>query len=472
MSKVSPQRYGKYVLLRKIALGGMAEIFKAKVAGAEGFEKDLVIKRILPQFSEDEAFVQMFVDEARITAKLQHQNIVQIYDFDVVDESYYIAMEYIEGKDLKDVLEAGIKQRDPLSVAQCVWIAIEVSKGLHYAHTKEDKGVPLNIVHRDVTPSNVMLSFRGDVKLMDFGIAKAAQRSTKTQAGAVKGKVAYMSPEQARGKPIDGRSDLFALGVMLWEMLTRRRLFLADSDFETLSKVLKMEAPAPSSINKEVPKDLDPIVLKALAKDPNARFADVEAFGRELTRWYYSSVIDIEKEKLRPLLSRLFEAEIDANARAAAEDDQLVRGGASPAARGGSSPAVRAAPSPAARGGSSPAARAAPPAPPRDLHNEATMMMQAADDEDEPPASEQQTRMNMAAMEGGTTVGVIADDRPAPRTPTRTAQRPRPATQTASVAFHGGVAGQRKRSALPWVVLAIVLVLGGGAAALLASSGG
>ncbi len=139
MSKVSPQRFGKYVLLRRLAIGGMAEIFKAKVAGAGGFEKDLVIKRILPHFSEDEAFIQMFIDEARLTAKLQHQNIVQIFDFDVVDDAYYIAMEYIEGKDLKDVLEEAIKKKDSLSVAQCVWIATEISKGLFYAHTKEDK---------------------------------------------------------------------------------------------------------------------------------------------------------------------------------------------------------------------------------------------------------------------------------------------------------------------------------------------
>ncbi len=306
MSKASPQRFGKYLLHRRIALGGMAEIFQASVAGAEGFERDLVIKRILPHFSDDDVFVRMFVDEARLTAKLQHPNIVQIFDFDVVEGRYYIAMEYVEGKDLTDVLEESRRQGQRLSVAQCVWIAIEIAKGLHYAHTKQDHGQPLNIVHRDVTPSNVMVTYRGDVKLMDFGIAKAAQRSTKTQAGAVKGKVAYMSPEQARGRHIDGRTDLFALGVMLWEMLTGQRLFLADSDFETLSNVLKMQPPPPSSLNRECPRDLDPIVLKCLAKDPEERWRDAEAFGRELTRWYYSNVVDLEREKLKPFMHRLF----------------------------------------------------------------------------------------------------------------------------------------------------------------------
>ena len=311
MSKSQPQRYGKYLLIRRIAVGGMAEIFKAKVAGAQGFERDLVIKRILPHFNEDEDFVRMFVDEARITAKLQHPNIVQVFDFDVVDGTYYIAMEYIEGKDLKEVLERAALERDPLSVFQCIWIAIEIAKGLHYAHTKEEKGKPLNIVHRDVTPSNVMISYRGDVKLMDFGIAKAAQRSTKTQAGAVKGKVAYMSPEQARGRPLDGRSDVFALGVMLWEALTERRLFVAESDFDTLTNVLKMEAPPPSSINPEVPKDLDPIIAMCLAKDTDARYASAEILARELTRWFYSHVADLDKEKLKPIMCRLFKEELD-----------------------------------------------------------------------------------------------------------------------------------------------------------------
>jgi len=431
MSKMHPQRFGKYILLRRIALGGMAEIFKAKVAGAEGFEKDLVIKRILPHYSEDESFIQMFIDEARITAKLQHQNIVQIFDFDVVDGSYYIAMEYIEGKDLKDVLEEAIKQKDSLSVAQCVWIAIEISKGLHYAHTKEDKGAPLNIVHRDVTPSNVMVSYRGDVKLMDFGIAKATQRSTKTQAGAVKGKVAYMSPEQARGKTLDGRSDLFALGVMVWEMLTGRRLFLAESDFETLNNVLKMEAPPPSQLNPEVPADLDPIILKCLAKDPNARYASVETFGRELTRWFYSNVIDLEKEKLKPLMYRLFKRDIDANERASEEEAGLLG-----------------------------------TAPPADFNAEATNMMSVGG-ASAGPVSEQKTRMDMAAAESlGTGTGTGLGRRPS----TQTQERPRHGTRTGARAHSGPVEPERRRSsALPWIIVALLVVLGGGAAVFFAT---
>ncbi len=305
-----PQKFGKYILLRKIAMGGMAEIFRAKTVGAEGFEKDIVIKRILPHYTEDEDFVKMFIDEATVTSKLQHANIVQIFDFNRQEGSYYIAMEYVEGKDLKRVMEVAQKSGKPLSVAQCVWIIMELAKGLHYAHTKTHKGQPLNIVHRDISPHNAMVSFQGEVKLMDFGIAKAASRSTKTVAGTVKGKCAYMSPEQARGKPLDGRSDLFALAIMLWEMLTGKRLFLGDSDFVTLSNVLKMEVPPASSINPEVPEDLDAILLKGLEKDRDKRHANVQDFQRDLTKWFYSHVDDLDSVGLGPLMKEMFAEDI------------------------------------------------------------------------------------------------------------------------------------------------------------------
>ncbi len=418
MSKVSPQRFGKYVLLRRLALGGMAEIFKAKAAGAEGFEKDLVVKRILPHYSDDETFVQMFIDEARITAKLQHPNIVQIFDFAKEDDSYYIAMEYIEGKDLKDVLEQSLKQNDPLSVAQCVWIAIEVAKALQYAHSKEERGQPLNIVHRDVTPSNIMLTYRGDVKLMDFGIAKATQRSTKTQAGAVKGKVAYMSPEQARGKLLDGRTDIFALGVVMWEMLTRTRLFLAESDFETLNNVLRMEAPPPSSINPDVPATLDPIIAKCIAKEPNQRWSSADALARDLTRWYYANVTDLEKEKLKPLMFRLFKRDIDALEQEALEDDAFMSG-----------------------------------AIPRSAEATAQGTQSGTG-----PVSESATRVDGVAAATVGRPGGVRDDL------TRVGY-----TATSSQ-MHQVVQAKRKSSPLPWILL-VLLLLGGGVAAFFLATG-
>ncbi len=305
-----PQAFGRYVLTQKIAMGGMAEIFRAKSLGAEGFEKVVVIKRILPHFSEDEGFVTMFKDEARVAAHLSHANVVQIFDFDEAEGLFYIAMEYVEGQDLKRVLDQGAKKGQPLSIAQAVHIIIEAALGLHYAHTRLVDGEPLNIVHRDVSPHNIMVSFSGEVKIMDFGIAKAASRSTKTRVGTVKGKCAYMSPEQARGKPLDARSDLFALGVCLWEMLTGKRLFVGESDFETLNNVLKAEVPAPSELNPEVPKELDAIVLKALARERDDRQADCGAFAGELRRWYYSTVADPDAASLKGYMHELFAEDI------------------------------------------------------------------------------------------------------------------------------------------------------------------
>jgi serine/threonine protein kinase len=306
-----PQAFGRYYLTQKIALGGMAEIFRAKSVGAEGFEKIVVVKRILPHYCEDESFVTMFQDEARVAAHLNHANVVQIFDFDQVDGLYYIAMEYVEGQDLKRVLDFGAKLNRPLSIAQAVMILIEAGQGLDYAHKREVDGEPLNIIHRDISPHNMMVSYNGETKIMDFGIAKAASRSTKTRVGTVKGKCAYMSPEQARGRPLDGRSDLFALGVCLWEMLSGKRLFVGESDFETLNNVLKAEVPSLTEMNAEVPEDLDRIVQKALAKERDDRHKDVLEFVSDLRRWFYSTVPDPSAISVRDYLLALFQEEIN-----------------------------------------------------------------------------------------------------------------------------------------------------------------
>ena len=435
MSKMNmPQQFGKYVLLRAIAKGGMAEIFKAKTAGAEGFEKELVIKRILPHYSEDESFVKMFIDEATITSKLQHANIVQIFDFDQADKSYYIAMEYVEGVDLKVVVDRARKEGNPLSVAQVAWIIMELCKGLHYAHTREVKGKPLNIVHRDISPHNAMVSFNGEVKLMDFGIAKAAQRSTKTMAGTVKGKVAYMSPEQARGKPLDGRSDLYAVGIMMWEMLTGKRLFLGDSDFETLTNVLKMEAPAPSTINPDVPPKLDLIILKALAKDRDERHENVEVFARDLTRWYYSAVSDYDAAALKPFLHKLFADDIANNRKA----DQAARGGVETAPPSEPDLSDRTVALPIGEGG---------PGGPDALHAQKTLL-------DDGSISQEQLR---AAMKPERTVAIPLGDNPA-GTGTH-------AQTNFTGTYTGAVPTEKKGNGLLMAALALLLLGGGGFAA-------
>ena len=336
MSATFPQPFGKYVLLNKIALGGMAEIFRAKTVGIEGFEKEVVIKRILPHFTEDEAFRTMFIDEATLAAKLHHANIVQIYDFDIHDGMHYIAMEYVEGKDLKKIQETARKQGKHLSVGHVTWIMAETAKGLHYAHTRKHRNEPLNIVHRDVSPHNVMVSYNGEVKLMDFGIAKAASRYTKTRAGTVKGKCAYMSPEQAKGQELDGRSDLFSLGVVMWELLTDKRLFAGETDFETLSNVLKCEVPPPSTHNKDVPEGLDEILLKALSRDPNDRYADCGAFYSDTNRFFYGYVQDVDAVRLEPFMRDLFENDIEALATMQAQERTVYI--TSPSSSGSSAP--------------------------------------------------------------------------------------------------------------------------------------
>jgi eukaryotic-like serine/threonine-protein kinase len=278
-----PIPFGKYLLLERISVGGMAEVFKAKSFGVEGFEKIIAIKRILPTMVEDADFIQMFIDEAKIAGQLSHANICQIFELGKINESHFIAMEFIWGKDLLQIQNRFRKLRLHMPVSMAAFIAAKMCEGLDYAHKKKDaRGNPLHIVHRDVSPQNILVSYEGEIKLIDFGIAKAATRSSKTQAGVLKGKFGYMSPEQVRGLPLDRRSDLFALGTILYELLTGERLFLGESDFSTLEKVRNADIQPPSRHNRNVPPALEKIVMKALAKEPEDRFQWANELQEEL----------------------------------------------------------------------------------------------------------------------------------------------------------------------------------------------
>jgi hypothetical protein len=268
-----PTPFGKYLLLERISVGGMAEVFKAKAFGVEGFEKIIAIKKILPSMAEDADFIQMFIDEAKICGQLNHANICQIFELGRIDDSHFIAMEYIWGKDLLQIQNRFRRIRKNMTVQMAAFLASKMCEGLDYAHRKKDAtGKPLNIIHRDVSPQNVIVSYEGEVKVIDFGIAKAASRSSKTQAGVLKGKFGYMSPEQVAGKTLDQRADIFAIGTILYELLTNERLFLGESDFATLEKVRNVAVPPPSQVNKEIPPALDKIIMKALAKDVDSRY--------------------------------------------------------------------------------------------------------------------------------------------------------------------------------------------------------
>jgi eukaryotic-like serine/threonine-protein kinase len=279
-----PQAFGRYELLRRLAAGRMAELFVARQRSVSGFEKQLVIKRILANRARDPDFVRMFLDEARVAATLDHPNIVQIYDVGHVEDEYFIAMEHIPGKNLVEILRAGYRQgQAALPLAQAIGIASSVCSGLHFAHDKRDfEGRPLGIVHRDVTPQNIMVTFDGGVKLVDFGIAKAASREVETMSGTLKGKMGYMSPEQCRGMPVDRRSDIFALGVVLYELTTGKRLYREKSEFETLKKIVDGPVPSPREADPTLPEELDAIVVRCLQKEPDARFADARALHEAL----------------------------------------------------------------------------------------------------------------------------------------------------------------------------------------------
>ncbi|MGQ0508149.1 MAG: protein kinase domain-containing protein [Myxococcaceae bacterium] len=273
-------RLGKYEILTRLAVGGMAEIFLAVVTGIGGFRKLVTLKRILPDLRREEQFVKMFLDEARISAALSHSNIAQVFDLGVEGDELYIAMEFVAGCDVGELLRECKRRKRPVPLGLAVMIVKEICQALHYAHHFSVSGVRAAVIHRDISPNNVMVTYDGAVKVIDFGVAKAKGSINKTGEGAVKGSNGYMSPEQARGKDIDGRSDLFSVAVVLYELLTGEALFLRRTDLLTLRAILRDEIPDPRKLNPGVPAALANAVMRALHRDPQVRFQT----GREMAR--------------------------------------------------------------------------------------------------------------------------------------------------------------------------------------------
>ncbi len=299
--------FGQYELLKKIATGGMAELFLAKQSGVEGFQKLVAIKKILPHLSEYEDFVEMFIDEAKVAAQLNHQNIAQIYDLGVINNSYFIAMEYVHGKNVRDMVK---KQNGPIPLEHVLYIGTRICSALDYAHRKKDfDRKDLELVHRDVSPQNFLLSYEGEVKLVDFGIAKAASMASHTHHGALKGKILYMSPEQAYGKKIDRRSDIFSFGSSMFEMMTGERLFTGNSEMEILEQVRSAAVRAPSSVNPDISKELDEIILKALAKYPDDRYNNAAELNDDLESFALKNNIVMKQSRIASYLTGLFPEE-------------------------------------------------------------------------------------------------------------------------------------------------------------------
>lgn len=271
-----PIEFGKYLLLDRIAVGGMAELYRAKIRGIEGFEKLVAIKKIHPHLTTEKNLIDSFIDEAKLAALLHHQNIIQIYNFGSMEDTYFIAMEYLFGKDLRFIIKKSKEKGQPLNLENALYIASRICAGLDYAHNLKDfHGHSLNIIHRDIGPHNIFVTFDGQIKIIDFGIAKAAIQHTMTQVGSIKGKIAYMSPEQALGKPIDHRSDIFSIGIVLYEMVTYRQMFEGDA-FEAYAKVREAKFEPLGKIKKNLPRKLHKILNKALAKEPEQRYQSAE----------------------------------------------------------------------------------------------------------------------------------------------------------------------------------------------------
>ena len=298
-------RIGPYILQKKIAQGGMAELFLADYVREDGFRRIVVVKKILPHLIENSEFIKMFIREARLAALLQHPNIVQINDFGKFQNVYYIAMEYVRGKNLAEITAVS---KNGLSVDQSVFLVLQISRGLHYSHSKTDDktGKPLNIVHRDISPQNILISFQGEVKISDFGIAKARSEPSLTQAGVIKGKLSYMSPEQALGQPVDLRADIYALGIVFYEILSGEKLYQFGSDIEAIRFIPEKKIAPIIKLRPDIPDELNKIVMKCLEKDKKTRYQSVQELHDDLIHLKMRLNITYDRSNLAEFMEKHF----------------------------------------------------------------------------------------------------------------------------------------------------------------------
>lgn len=326
LPKVQPTQFGKYILLDRIGMGGMAEIFRARALGAAGFQKQLVIKKILMHLAENDEFVRMFIDEAKIAVSLQHANVVQIFDLGAVRQEYFIAMEYVFGKDLLNLLIRCTHLRIRIPQKLAVFILCETLKGLEAAHNAVDsRGNPLNIIHRDVSPSNVLISYDGEVKIGDFGVAKATRREAATKTGTMKGKLGYMSPEQVTGQEIDARADLFSAVIVLYEMLAMNRLFHGKTELETLMMVRDCDvADALFKLPPDVPEGLRKILAKGLARDREARFQSATELLDTLLDYLFNEKQRVTTQDMSRFMKSVFAKEIEEEVARQEDIDKAV----------------------------------------------------------------------------------------------------------------------------------------------------
>lgn len=295
----------RYTIIDRLDHGGMAEVFRGVAESMEGFKKSVAIKRILPNLTKNQKFVSMFLDEARLSLFLQHANIVQVFDISKTpDNAYFLVMEFVDGCNLKGLIDRQRQKNKRLEIAHSIYLMIECCKALHYAHSLEhpETNEPLGIVHRDISPPNILMSKNGEVKLVDFGLAKANSQIESTDPGVVKGKFSYLSPEAASGIDVDARADVFAVGIILWELFTGRRLFYGDTDYQTVEQVRQARIPSLQALNTEIEPELEQIVRKALAKDPDDRYTHAADLGDALSQYLFSRRMKVTARDIAQLV--------------------------------------------------------------------------------------------------------------------------------------------------------------------------
>jgi eukaryotic-like serine/threonine-protein kinase len=314
----------RYTITERLDHGGMAEVFRGVAESMEGFKKAVAIKRILPNLTKNQKFVSMFLDEARLSLFLQHANIVQVFDISrTPDNAYFLVMEYVDGCNLKSLIERQKQKGKRIEVGHTIYLMIECCKALHYAHALEhpETNEPLGIVHRDISPPNILLSKNGEVKLVDFGLAKANSQIESTDPGVVKGKFSYLSPEAASGLEVDSRADVFAVGIILWELFTGRRLFYGDTDYQTVELVRQARVPSIAALNPEIEPEIEQVVRKALARDPEERYQNANDLGDALAQYLFSHRMKVTARDIAGLVK---DAQIEMMRKRSAEPKESL----------------------------------------------------------------------------------------------------------------------------------------------------
>jgi len=306
----------RYRVIDRLEAGGMAEVFRGEALSVQGFKKQVAIKRVLPHLAQNKSFIRMFIDEARLGARLNHANIVTVFDIGAADNTYFIVMEFVDGANLKTVLETLKKLGRKPSVKEVLYIGMEICKGLSHAHgLTDEQGKLLNIVHRDISPPNILMTRGGEVKVTDFGLAKATTQLEKTDPGVVKGKFSYLSPEAALGQEVDLRTDVFAVGILMWEAMAGRRLFLGDSDYETVKKVQRAEVPSLRTLHNEVDEELDALLMKTMARERDERYQTAQELGDAIADYLFRHRLKVTSYDIARMMQGVVAARTDEKRR-------------------------------------------------------------------------------------------------------------------------------------------------------------